>query len=114
MNSNLPRSACRSSRRPWFVTVRNDGVASRTTARRQAHEHQYTCCEMTSKTVSCHDVAGDGFRQQFLTGDVNVAWGVDAETYLAAVDVHDRDGDVVADDNLFTQFPAENQHVATL
>src|SRR5262249_53579121 len=53
-------------------------------------------------------------RQEFLAEDRHVTGGLDAEADLAAVDVHDGDADVVADDDLFAELTTEDQHVATL
>src|SRR5262249_49366471 len=53
-------------------------------------------------------------RQQLLPVDRNVARGFDAQTNLASVDVHDRDADIIADVDLLTEFPTEDQHLATL
>src|SRR5262249_42172855 len=46
--------------------------------------------------------------------DRHVPRGLDPQADLAAVDVHDGNADVVADVNLFAQFAAQDQHLATL
>src|SRR5438105_18463 len=46
--------------------------------------------------------------QKLLTVNGHVARRFDPQTDLAAVDVHDRDADVVPDENLFSELPTEN------
>src|SRR5262245_6803138 len=53
-------------------------------------------------------------RQQLLAVDGHIARRLDPQADLAAIDVHDRDADVVPDVNLLSQFPAQDQHLATL
>src|SRR5439155_24373506 len=52
--------------------------------------------------------------EQLLTEDRHITRGFDPQADLAPVDVHDRDTDVFTDNDLFTEFAAEDQHVATL
>jgi hypothetical protein len=52
--------------------------------------------------------------QKFLPEDRHVAGGLDAQADFTPINVNDRDGDVFADLNLFSKFPTEYQHVATL
>src|SRR5476651_535746 len=53
-------------------------------------------------------------RQQFLPVNGHIARRLDAQTDLAPIDVNDRDTDIVADENLLPEFPAEYEHVASL
>src|SRR5262245_33523208 len=53
-------------------------------------------------------------RQLLLPVDRHVARGFDPEADLAAIDVHHRDADIVADVDLFPELAAENQHFASL
>src|SRR5262245_38881071 len=46
--------------------------------------------------------------EQFLSEDRHVAGRFNAETNLAAVNIHDCDADVFADHNLFTELTAED------
>ena len=47
-------------------------------------------------------------RKEFLSVDRYVARRLDTQPNLAAVDVHDGDADVVADEDLFAQLPTED------
>ena len=47
-------------------------------------------------------------RQQFLPVDGHAARSLDPEANLAAVDIDNCDADVVADEDLFAQFPAQD------
>src|SRR5436190_24277045 len=53
-------------------------------------------------------------RQELLAVDRHVPGRFDAQPNLAPIDVHDRDADVVADEDFFAELTAEDQHVATL
>ena len=53
-------------------------------------------------------------REKFLSIDRDVARCLDAKANLAAVDIHDGDADVIPDENLFTEFTTQDQHLATL
>jgi hypothetical protein len=53
-------------------------------------------------------------REQFLPVNRDVARRFDPQSNLASVDIDDGNADIVADENLLSQFPTENQHVATL
>jgi hypothetical protein len=55
-----------------------------------------------------------GFAQEFLTEDRHVARGFDPQANLAAIDIDNRNADIVVDVDLLTQFSAEHQHFATL
>jgi hypothetical protein len=43
----------------------------------------------------------------------NLARGFNAQADFATVDIHDRDADLLTDMDLFTQFPAQYQHIAS-
>ena len=53
-------------------------------------------------------------RKQFLAVDGDIPRSFDPKADLAAVDVHNRDADIVSDVNLFPEFATEYQHGATL
>src|SRR5262249_15095834 len=52
--------------------------------------------------------------QKLLAVDGHVAGGLDTQADLPTVDVNDRDANIVADIDLFAEFSAQDQHVATL
>jgi hypothetical protein len=49
-------------------------------------------------------------REEFLAVNGNVARGFDAEADFAAINIDDRDTDVVADVNLLSEFAAQYEH----
>jgi len=53
-------------------------------------------------------------REQLLPVNGDIAGCLDAQPDLAAINVHDGDTDILTDENLLTQFPAENQHDVAL
>ena len=52
--------------------------------------------------------------KEFLTVDWDIARGFNAEANLTAIDVHDRDTDIVADKNLLPELTTEYEHGAIL
>src|SRR5947207_12568905 len=52
--------------------------------------------------------------QKFLPEDRHFAGGLDSQADFTPVNVNDRDADILTDLNLFSNFPTEYQHVATL
>jgi hypothetical protein len=52
--------------------------------------------------------------KELLAIDRHVARGFDTEANLTAIDVHDRDTDVVADKNLLPELTTEYEHGAIL
>src|SRR5438132_243103 len=77
------------------------------------------CAPWTSPSARHYGRFGNARRrplqgQQLLPVDGHVARRLDAEADLTAVDVHDRDADVLPDINLLAEFSAEHQHIASL
>src|SRR5206468_16566 len=58
--------------------------------------------------------SGSLFLQELLPENRHLAWGLDAQTDLAPVDIDHRDADVFADVDFLTQLAAQDKHVATL
>src|SRR4051794_40724552 len=84
----------------------NGSSARKTLSRRSTFRNQ---CGFIRRGCSRLGVA-----QEFLTEDRHITRGFDSQTNLAAINVNHGDADVVADVDLFTQFSAQYQHVATL
>jgi hypothetical protein len=53
-------------------------------------------------------------RQQFLTINGHISRRLDAQANLAAVDVDDRNTNILADEDFLAEFTTEDQHLATL
>ena len=51
--------------------------------------------------------------KEFLAINGNIPGGFDAKAYFAPVDVHHSDANIIANVNLFAEFSAEHQHIAT-
>jgi hypothetical protein len=49
-------------------------------------------------------------RRDLFTVDRYIAGGFNSNPNLIAVDLYNRDNDIVTDDDLLTQLPAKNQH----
>jgi hypothetical protein len=52
----------------------------------------------------------DEWVAKLLANDADVNGSVDTESDAVASHLHDQEGDAVADTDLFTSFPAEDQH----
>jgi hypothetical protein len=52
--------------------------------------------------------------QKFLPKNRHVAGGLDSQADFTPINVNDRNANVFSDLNLFSKFPTQHQHVATL
>jgi hypothetical protein len=65
---------------------------------------------MGQHNIAAPRLGGHSLRRNLFAKNRNVAGRLDANANLIAIDLHYRDPNIVADHDLLTQLPAQNQH----